>query len=332
MDTNTLVDPTLIKNSVKLLSILSRQDNLNIFIFANNNNNRGLEAKSSTFRKLGLSRRVYYTRLKQLINAGLIEKSDHVYRHTTLGNIIYKNHILTIMKHLKNIKHMKMVDTLKHTNQFSEDEIANFVSKVTGGNNGIETITSTSSIKVEYVWTYQDMVSAIVERVEFCDKEILLASRYLNEIIINSILRKANSSRINVKVLTDSTLVKQYFEVEDRILNLKFEDDKNTTERINVVSNPWYPGRVNRKIAKIPFSMIILDRKEVGIEIVNWSDPKDFYGVIFVKGDQTTSKVMLDLYYKIWDNASPSSEYDRLETEMLSCSDKDNNGLHKAMQ
>jgi hypothetical protein len=331
MDTNSLVDPTLVKNSAKLLSILSRQDNLNIFMFADGSN-RGLEAKSSTLQKIGLSRRIYYTRLKQLINAGLIEKSDHVYRHTTLGNIIYKNHILGIMEHLKNTKQMKMVDTLKHANQFSEDEIANFVSKITSDYNSIETITSASSIKVESVWTYQDMVSAMVERVELCNKEILLASRYLNEIIINSILRKANSSRIDVKVLTDSTLVKQYFEVEDVTSKLKFDNDKNSTERINVVSNPWYPGRVDRKIAKIPFSMIILDRKEIGIEIVNWNDPKNFYGVIFVKGYQTISKIMQDLYYKIWDNASPSFEYDRAESEMLNHSDKNNNRSHKAIQ
>jgi predicted transcriptional regulator len=331
MDTNALIDATLVKNSAKLLSILSRQDNLNIFMFADGNN-RGLEAKSSTLQKIGLSRRVYYTRLKQLINAGLIEKSDHVYRHTTLGNIIYKNHILGIMEHLKNTKQMKMVDTLKHANQFSEDEIANFVSKITSDYNSIETITSASSIKVESVWTFQDMVSAIVERVELCNKEILLASRYLNEIIINSILRKANSSRIDVKVLTDSTLVKQYFEVEDVTSKLKFDNDKNSTERINVVSNPWYPGRVDRKIAKIPFSMIMLDRKEIGIEIVNWNDPKNFYGVIFVKGDQTTSKIIQDLYYKIWDNASPSLEYDRVESEMLNHSDKNNNRSHKAIQ
>lgn len=326
MDKNALIDPTLVKNSAKLLYILSRQDNLNIFMLASNS---GLEAKSSTLQHIGLSRRVYYTRLKQLINAGLIEKSDQVYRHTTLGNIIYKNQILSLVENLKNTKQMKMIDTLKHTNEFSEDEIANFMSKITSGNNILER--SASSIRVESVWTYQDMVSAIVERVEFCNKEILLASRYLNEIIINSILRKANSSRIDVKVLTDSNLVKAYFEAEDVTSKLKFDNNKNAAERVNVVSNPWYPGRVDRKIAKIPFSMIILDSKEVGIEIVNWNDPNDFYGVIFVKSDQATLKVMRDLYYKIWDNASPSFEYNRQQSKMRGRSDKDNNMLYKAM-
>ena len=55
-----------------------------------------------------------------------------------------------------------------------------------------------SSTKIEFVWIYHDMVYAIVERVEFCNNEILLAGRYLDEIIINSVLRKANSLRIIV--------------------------------------------------------------------------------------------------------------------------------------
>jgi hypothetical protein len=312
---NVVIDPHLVKNSAKLLSILSRRDNLSIFLFADgdSNNNKGLEANFSTIQRLGLSKKVYYTRLKQLINAGLIEKSDGVYKHTTLGNIIYQNHILNLIEELKNIKEMKMVDTLKHTKQFSEDEIADFVRRVTGHKISIPTDSNASSIKIEFVWTYQDMVSAIVERTEFCKNEILLASRYLNEIIINSILRKANSSGVDVKVLTDSSLVKQYFEVEGKTLKLK-DNDKNTSERTKVVSNPWYPGKVDRRIASIPFSMIILDGNEIGIEIVNWNDPKNFHGVIFIKGDEKTLKIMQELYYKIW--ASASSSYTHNTEEM----------------
>ena len=301
---NILANSDLVKKSAKILSILSKEDNLNIFISADSKNDNGLEAKSSTIQELRLSRKVYYTRLKQLVDAGLIEKSDGVYKHTTLGNIIYENDILSLMEYLKNTKQMKMVDTLKRTKQFSDDEIANFVNKIAGGG-GIRTSTATnaSSTKVEITLTYQDMVSAIIERVEFCKNEILLASRSLNELIINNILRRANSG-INVKVLTDSSLVKQYFEAEGKALKLK-DADKHITEKISVVSNPWYPGNVNRRIAKIPFSMIILDGKEVGIEIVNWNEPKDFYGAVFIREDEKTSKRMQALYYKIWDNASP---------------------------
>jgi hypothetical protein len=301
---NALIDPHSVKDSVKLLSILSRRDNLIIFMLADSDSNdKGLEAKSSTIEKTGISKKVYYTRLKQLINAGLVEKSDGAYKHTTLGKIIYQKHILGLIEELKNIKQMKMVDILTHTKQFSEDEIANFIRMVTGGKISIPTGSNTSLVKIEFVWTYEDMVSAMVERIQFCKNEILLASRYLNEIIINSILRKANSSEIDVKVLTDSSLVKQYFEAEGKSLKLR-DNDKNAGERMNVVSNPWYPGKVSRRIANIPFSMIILDDKEIGIEVVNWNDPKNFHGVIFIKGDEYTLKIMKGLYYEIWANAS----------------------------
>jgi hypothetical protein len=312
---SVLSDPDLVKNSAKLLSILSRRDNLSIFMLAvGDTNNEGLAAKSSTIQKLGLSKKVYYARLKQLIGAGLIEKTDGIYKHTTLGNIIYQNHILSLIEELKNMKQMKMVDTLRHTKQFSEDEIDNFIRRITGNKISIPD-SNTSSIRIEFAWTYQDMVSAMVERIEFCKNEILLASRYLNEIIINSILRKANSSAIEVKVLTDSSLVKQYFEAEGKTLKLR-DNDKNASERLNVVSNPWYPGKVSRRIASIPFSMIILDDKEIGIEIVNWNDPKNFHGVIFIKGDEKTLKIMQELYYKIWVKASPS--YNHSREKMLS--------------
>ena len=98
---------------------------------------------------------------------------------------------------MKSLKQMNMVDTLKNTNQFTDDDIMNFVGKVTGINFAGNTV----SPKIEIVWTYEDMVSAIVERVEFCKHEIMLASRFLNEIIINNILRKSKSG-VNVKVLS----------------------------------------------------------------------------------------------------------------------------------
>jgi hypothetical protein len=316
MATKTDTKHDLVRNSAKILSVLSRRDNLNIFTFAHD---EGLAAKSSTIKKLGLSRKVYYIRLKQLMNAGLIEKLDCAYKHTTLGKIIYQNHILSLMEYIKYAKQMKMVDTLMHTKQFSEGEVANFVSKITGDNINTIAGTNASSPKTEFVSTYHEMVSAIVRRVEFCKNEILLANRFLDETILNSLVRKADSSKINVKVLTDLSIITQYFKIEGEDLRLQNDvDNKNSTERIKV-SSPWYLGKVNRRVFKIPFSIIILDGREVGLEIVNWNDPRNFYGIIFVKGDQATLKAMQDLYYHLWDSAYPLGDYnEKIESQKAS--------------
>ena len=48
--------------------------------------------------------------------------------------------------------------------------------------------------------------------------------------------------------------------------------------------------------------MIILDRKEIGIELVNAVDSKNFKGVVFLRDDKV-SKKMAEYYQEIW-NAS----------------------------
>ena len=55
------------------------------------------------------------------------EKSAGVYRHTSLGHVIYQNHIVRLVEEVKNTKQLKIIDTLTHAREFSEDDIARFV-------------------------------------------------------------------------------------------------------------------------------------------------------------------------------------------------------------
>jgi hypothetical protein len=76
-------------------------------------------------------------------------------------------------------------------------------------------------------------------------------------------------------------------------------NDKNSLERSNVVGNPWYPGKIDRQVGNVPFSIIIFDRKEVGIEFIDANEPKIFKGAIFIR-DEQTSKLMMEYFQKIW--------------------------------
>jgi predicted transcriptional regulator len=274
------------QSTAKLLSVLSKKNNLMLFISANS----GLVADSSSPNNAGLSKKIYYTSLKQLINSGLIIKTGGKYIHTSLGSVIYEAHILKLTEQMRNTKNLRMIDTLKHSGGFSDTDIEKFMNKLTG----VRTSTPDIPAKIEMVWTYEDMVSAIVERTEFCRNEILLASRYFNEIIINSILRKARLG-LDVKVISEKSLVTEFFEQNNHmILN-----DKNSLERSNVVGNPWYPGKIDRQVGKVPFSIIIFDRKEVGIEFIDANEPKIFKGAIFIR-DEQTSKLMMEYFQKMW--------------------------------
>ena len=53
--------------------------------------------------------------------------------------------------------------------------------------------------------------------------------------------------------------------------------------------------------------MLIFDRKEVGIELIDSVEPTKFRGTIFLR-DEKTARMMLDFYNNLW-NGSPSQHY-----------------------
>ena len=74
-------------------------------------------------------------------------------------------------------------------------------------------------------------------------------------------------------------------------------------ERKCVVANPWYPDNtINRRITDIPFGVIILDNTEVGIELVNSNNPKEFYGGIIIR-DEKIAMAMTEFYQQMWEKA-----------------------------
>ncbi len=86
-------------------------------------------------------------------------------------------------------------------------------------------------------------------------------------------------------------------------------DKKNfRNERKCVIADPWYPDKtINRRIADIPFGIIIFDNTEVGIELVNSNNSKEFYGGIFIR-DEKIAVVATDLYHKLWEKASENMD------------------------
>jgi hypothetical protein len=84
----------------------------------------------------------------------------------------------------------------------------------------------------------------------------------------------------------------------------KLDKENPIEERKYIVANPWYPDNtVSRRIADISFGIIILDKSEVGIELVNSNNPREFCCGIFIR-DEKVAIIMTELYQQIWDKAA----------------------------
>jgi len=111
----------IISTSCNLFSILSRNDSLRMFLMAKD----GLKISPSVIDKLDISPKAYYRALKQLKNAGLVQKSKDKagimrYFHTTFGSIIYQRNIVEMDQCIENLEKMQMIDTIRQSEKFSE--------------------------------------------------------------------------------------------------------------------------------------------------------------------------------------------------------------------
>ena len=306
----------IISTSCNLFSILSRNDSLRMFVMAKD----GLKISPSVIDKLDISPKAYYRALKQLKVAGLVQKKkDNAgmvrYFHTTFGSIVYQRNVVEMDQFIENLEKMQMIDTIRQSEKFSEAGIVkltqeimdNIVERRSSFSSSFPSVISQSTKQhVDIVLSFDRMIQTLLDGIERCKDEILISTRICPEIVINKLLEKSKLG-VKLKVIADIDLVKEYFSSQE-----KFVDNLNNPmeERKCVVANPWYPDNtVNRKIADIPFGMIILDNSEVGIELVNSNNPKEFYGGIFIR-DKKIAMTMTELYEQIWEKASENMDHE----------------------
>jgi DNA-binding transcriptional ArsR family regulator len=117
----------IVPASRNLFSILSRDDSLQMFVIAKN----GLKITPSILDELEATPKRYYRALKQLKDAGLIEKhKEGYYIHTTFGSIVYQRIILELSQYAKHLEKMQMIDTIRQTEKFSKAAILKLTQEI----------------------------------------------------------------------------------------------------------------------------------------------------------------------------------------------------------
>jgi hypothetical protein len=114
-----------VQKTQEIIYSLASKENLALFQMAS----AGVRYNFFLLEKSGISRKQYYKGLKTLKDAGLIRKFNNRYLHTTLGRLVY-HEILKIEKFTDHKNEMKMIDVLKDSGQFSQNEMSAFLKKM----------------------------------------------------------------------------------------------------------------------------------------------------------------------------------------------------------
>jgi hypothetical protein len=85
------------------------------------------------------------------------------------------------------------------------------------------------------------MISLLLECIDLCKDEILIATRVFPEIVIKSIQQESKEGT-KVRVHADEGLIKEYFRLHKTDNPGLGRHNKNAKDRVKSFRNPWYPG------------------------------------------------------------------------------------------
>lgn len=253
-----------------------------------------------------MSNKQYYKALHKLKMLGLVEKRDGIYRHSISGSILYKQVVQQIAQLSKHEKEFKIINFLKKSGQFSDDEVRKFVDQITKDDNLLPIPEGVYiSPKIDNSW--ENIVNTLCQRIELASKEILIATRISLDEVIASLIESIKLG-VKVRVLVDERLIAEYRRVyspDTEKSDSPAHKDKYAEERMKVVENPWYQSgvKIERRVGKVPFGLIIFDRNEVGIELVDSYNPDKFSAGILVKDTSQIVDAMLKQYEEMWSNS-----------------------------
>jgi DNA-binding PadR family transcriptional regulator len=289
-------------NVQQILSILASPDVFRLFSYAD----RGFVLSVSLLEKLQMSNKQYYKALHKLKLLGLLEKRDGIYHHSISGSILYNQVVQQIAQLSKHARDFKIINLLKNSGQFSDDEVRKFVEQITKDDNA-SPVPGSAHVFPNIIVSHENIVKTLCQRIEKANNEILIATRISLDEVIASLIESVKLG-VKVRVLVDERLIAEYrrfYYSDTEKSDSPTHVDRYAEERTKVVENPWYQSgvKIERRVGKVPFGLIILDRNEVGIELVDSYNPDKFSAGILVKDGSRIVDAMLKLYEEMWSNS-----------------------------
>jgi len=258
-------------------SALSNADSLRIFNLAAG----GIDASTSVLEKYQFTKKRYYGRLKELVDLGLIAKEDGEYRHTQLGSLIYESQVKDLEQILLNKNTISAVMELKKKGNhlggaaMLPHELIADIEASTG-------VPNLEAVKFYDNWNELSMDVAI--EIESANGELFVASRYVDFRTADAALRAAKRGR-KVKILHSS---RNGLSTKMQLMGNLMAHPKALSVFKELTTHP----NVTLCETIIPYSFIVSNNQNAGLEIVNPEDPYSFFFGLKFRNESLAKKLV----------------------------------------
>lgn len=282
---------------VKILDALGHEDSLAIFMYTE----KGIKSSKGAIEELGLTQKRFYSRLKELIEVGLIEKREGEYQHTTFGSIFFKIGF-SLLEMIENKDQIELLEQIRASSSLPNselDKIQSVVSKNFRDMSGLFDMVflSEKQRKVEVLATYDRLAEKIVEEIKASQESIFLASRYLDNKVIDSMFKAGTRGLKNKVIMAKENL-------EDKVNKLQLLLSPGLVmSLLEYFSDPDLDDLL--RDGNVPFSFCIMDGRHCFFELPSMGN-NDF-SIAFFVDDEEIGERFTKMFNALWESAEAKS-------------------------
>ena len=249
--------------------------------------------RSSSDGIFGQTKKQYYVRLKRLVDMGIIEKHQSVYKLTSFGSIIFENHVKTMDQIIPSYWQIKGFDILKSRTDFpveQKEKITHECIEISGLKDVINT-THLSSFGI--VRKYNDLIVEVLKVLDNAEKEVYFATRYHDPHVSSKVFEKL-AKGVNIHILDGNP---EQITVESRLAAIiRTPPNRETAEMVKKITRS--PRFDLKRLPDLPQSFMVVDGIQVVYDTINFINPEQF-SIAISKYDDAYSAQRFIEYFKV---------------------------------
>ncbi len=240
----------------KLFSAAANIDAIRIFYAAKS----GIGSSTQAIRDLDLTQKKYYTHLKRLIDADLIERVDGAYKHTTLGKIGFKL-AEAFMTAIVQKDRLVLIDKLTKAKNITVEETEEIMRSILKDTNIVPGERMSDILgPVRMADTWEKVVQDVTEYLNKSQEDVYFATQYLDTKVVDAVFGASNRGvKLNF-LISDKNQIASGLKM---LVGSLFTNPKAIKSLFSMLNSPTLQVRT----VDIPYTFIVVDRKFAMVEV-----------------------------------------------------------------
>jgi|GEM_PF-4689969 predicted transcriptional regulator len=268
-----------------ILRALSDRDALRILLEASKGLPSGLEAP----RSLGMTKRRYYMRLKELVDLGLLKKKEDSYCPTVIGKVATR---VLYEELLKVLPHAQILENLSDLGLNSFENIRKLMPELSRDEAFSLSHILEPRVTMDIITRYDDLVAKVCKEIENANSSLLFASKYLDLSVSKSLL-DIQEKNITMYILVEFDLSEVLSFMRNFLTHFRL-----SASALKLLSS----GKVSFRKGSVPMSFLIVNGKRCLLELLPQS--KEFEIAILVDDKRLIDR-MTGIFWKSWGRSTP---------------------------